>query len=292
MLADPTFLSSATSDNDLILHAESAARSSIVDPEVASKRLLTDVEDRLVRRTKALEENYWQVRGEIENYVRQLIANDRVNTEPVSSKFPPLQQRASELTKDFEQILIRIRDAPPHSGRRRALLKESERRLKELHDLELQMTSTLQPLQESIERLQKEIVSLEPVWLKIQGAEKLTYKLMSGLLLAEWSATAIRVSFLTLAFLLAVVVDCYTPVTENLLNSHLANRHDIAISILFFAQALLLEPTVAKMKRALARKVFQRMVSTARLSLDRLVPLEVHVVNAESNLASMRKSAP
>ena len=274
----------------ILSRARSAVGDPLYDPEQAIKFLLEQAEQGLSRRADALSTSYKRIHLRLVMHAERSKAAKEATNHPRHVELEALHERGNRGLAELHELLQRSERASKQE--KSVLLGQAKSKIKKLENIREKMEITISPLTESLKRMESEIAIAAPLWASIQGAENVAMSLRWSIRWASMQSFILRTAFLAIAFSIAFAVDRYTNFAEaNLVTITAANRHDVAISLLFFAQSIIFELSFSKLKRAFLSRLQARITKRAEDLLMRIEEYEQQMTQADGALGKLEASS-
>jgi hypothetical protein len=293
MDSQPTHIAESSPELIAIREARRVVRDPLYDADEATRLLLREAEGGLTRRAELLKHRFRTIQIRLTEHANRSIAKKNAVIRPKRERFSQLQARADALAEETQQRSKELDDPRTSRKRKRQLIVAAKNTLAELTGIKYEMEKAMTPIAESIHQMENELQIAKPLWTGIQGAGRLAFRLHMALIWVRFQSFAVRVVYLLIALALAIAIDRYTPFTESVLgNVPLEHRHDMAVSLLFFFQALLFEPLFSKIKKALSWSVHSYLTGKAESLLVCIEQYESQMASSEHPLAILENSVP
>jgi hypothetical protein len=278
------------SDQELIAAFERLIRNKLFDPEATAEYFVTEIERRLGDRTLSHRQRYLIIRDRLSKLSHTTVSTEMANSDPAYARFNELERKALALQQEIRSILNSIEGYASDSIPYRRGLKKAERRVKQFGVLEEQMKGIETSLEHAHSRLKGYLDTAEPLWKGVKGADWLIVKLKFSLAFVEFQTFAVRLIYLIIMLILAVIVDRYLPLAERVFDlAGPSQRHPLALFLLFLVQALLFEPVFVWAKKRISWNIVRRMTRTAHKLLVKVDDYEQRLSRSEGELSGLER---
>lgn len=277
----------AVSDQEFVATFEQLAGSKLFDPEATAEYLVNSIEKRLSDRSLSHRQRYLIIRDRLGKLSYMKVSTEMAKSDPEYARFKQLEETARALQGEIPEILKSFDGYRPNSNQQREL-KKAERKAKQLKILLADMESIKVVMERSQSRLQEYVDKAEPLWKGVKGADWLIVKLKFSLAFVKFQTFGVRLIYLIIMFILAVIVDKYLPLAERVFErAGPSQRHALALFLLFLIQALLFEPLFVWVKKRISWKIVRRMTRTARKHLLKVADYEQRLGKMEVELSTL-----
>jgi hypothetical protein len=275
-------------DRDAVAHARAVIGDRLIDPDQATAILLRHAERGLSNRAATLVQRYENVRSRLFLHGKRSITAKDAVVGPQFDHFWNSKASANALAQEFDELCAVRDDANTQPEKRRKVVSAIERKHAELISTAIEMKESMGTIDQATNQMEEELGIARQLWTGIQGAKWLAIKLKMALAMTRIRATSLRLIFFSLALLVALVIDWFTPFAESVLASIPAsNRHYAAVSILFISQAILFDPVFSRIKRAFSWRVHAYLTRRAEELLARIELYEAQMAQSESALTEL-----